>query len=120
MGSELSALLEKQIKVFSSLDGGIISDIDGYRQTVEDPASLVLDPNNAKVHKTHDLEMIGHSLNAFRFPKKCDRGPREYPYRVRWQRDGAMVPRQRRGSLPGVVDTRINDRIPSESVCVGG
>ena len=71
MGSELSALLEKQIKVFSSLDGGIISDIDGYRQTVEDPASLVLDPNNAKVHKTHDLEMIGHSLNAFGFRKNA-------------------------------------------------
>lgn len=56
MGSELSPLLEKQIKVFSSIADGIISDIDGYRQTVEAPTSLVLDPNNAKVHSEHDAD----------------------------------------------------------------
>ena len=67
----LSPLLEKQIKVFSSITDGIISDIEGYRQTVEDPNSLVLDPNNAKVHSEHDLEMIGNSLNAFGFRKNA-------------------------------------------------
>ena len=67
----LSDRLEKQIKVFSSVKDGVISDIEGYRQTVEDPASLVLDPNNAKVHSEHDLEMIGHSLNAFGFRKNA-------------------------------------------------
>ena len=67
----LSDRLKKQIKVFSSVKDGVISDIEGYRQTVEDPASLVLDPNNAKVHSEHDLEMIGHSLNAFGFRKNA-------------------------------------------------
>ena len=67
----LSDRLEKQIKVFSSIKDGVISDIDGYRQTVEDPASLVLDPNNAKVHSEHDLDMIGNSLNAFGFRKNA-------------------------------------------------
>ena len=69
--SVLSKRLEAQIKVFQSIKGGVISDIDEYRQTVEDPNSLVLDPNNAKVHKAHDLEMIGHSLNAFGFRKNA-------------------------------------------------
>ena len=67
----LSQRLEAQIKVFQSIKGGVISDIDGYRQTVEDPTSLVLDPNNAKVHNERDLEMIGHSLNAFGFRKNA-------------------------------------------------
>lgn len=67
----LSDRLKKQIKVFSSITDGVISDIEGYRQTVEDPNSLVLDPNNAKVHSEHDLEMIGHSLNAFGFRKNA-------------------------------------------------
>ena len=67
----LSKRFTSQIKVFQSIKGGVISDIDGYRQTVEDPTSLVLDPNNAKVHNERDLEMIGHSLNAFGFRKNA-------------------------------------------------
>ena len=69
----LSERLEKQIKIFQSVkgQGGVISDIDGYRQTIEDPSSLVLDPNNAKVHNERDLEIIGHSLNAFGFRKNA-------------------------------------------------
>ena len=67
----LSERLEKQIKVFEAIKekDGVISDIEGYRQTVEDPISLVLDPNNAKVHTDRDLETIGHSLNTFGFRK---------------------------------------------------
>ena len=67
----LSERLEIQIKMFESVKGGVISEIDGYRQTIESPSSLVLDPNNAKVHTEHDLEMIGHSLNAFGFRKNA-------------------------------------------------
>ena len=67
----LSKRLEKQIKVFGSLKDGIISEIEGYRQTVETPTSLVLDPTNAKVHTDNDLEKIGHSLNAFGFRKNA-------------------------------------------------
>ena len=44
----LSDRLEAQIKVFQSIKGGIISDIEGYRQTVEDPASLVLRPEQCQ------------------------------------------------------------------------
>ena len=67
----LSERLEIQIKMFESVKGGVISEIDGYRQTIESPSSLVLDPNNAKVHTESDLEMIGHSLNAFGFRKNA-------------------------------------------------
>ena len=67
----LSKRLETQIKAFSAIEDGVISEIDAYRQTVEDPKSLVLDPNNAKVHAERDLEAIGHSLNAFGFRKNA-------------------------------------------------
>lgn len=67
----LSDRLKKQIKAFESLEDGIISEIDEYRQTIEDPKSLVLDPKNAKVHTETDLEMIGHSLNEFGFRKNA-------------------------------------------------
>ena len=67
----LSQRLENQIKGLASVEGGVISEIDEYRQTVEDPSSLVLDPNNAKVHTEADLEKIGHSLNAFGFRKNA-------------------------------------------------
>lgn len=69
----LSERLEKQIKVFEAIKkkNSIISDIEDYRQTVEAPTSLVLDPNNAKVHGENDLEAIGRSLNAFGFRKNA-------------------------------------------------
>ena len=67
----LSKRLENQIKAFSAIEDGIISEIDAYRQTVENPKSLVLDPNNAKVHSERDLDAIGHSLNAFGFRKNA-------------------------------------------------
>lgn len=69
----LSERLEKQIKAFEAIKkkDGVISDIEGYRQTVEDPNSLILDPNNAKVHSEHDLSAIGYSLEAFGFRKNA-------------------------------------------------
>ena len=69
----LSERLEKQIRVFEAIKekDGVISEIDGYRQTIEAPTSLVLDPNNAKVHTERDLESIGHSLNTFGFRKNA-------------------------------------------------
>lgn len=69
----LSERLEKQLKALKSVKakGGVISDIDGYRQTVEDPTSLTPDPNNANIHTPENLAAIGYSLNQFGFRKNA-------------------------------------------------
>lgn len=67
----LSQRLRTQITALASIPDGIISDIDGYRQTVETPISLVLDPNNANLHSEENLAAIGKSLNAFGFRKNA-------------------------------------------------
>ena len=67
----LSKRFEKQIKALESVKDGVISEVEGYRQTVEDPTSLVLDPQNATIHNAKNLETIGNSLNAFGFRKNA-------------------------------------------------
>lgn len=67
----LSERLEKQIKALASVKGGVISDVDGYRQTVEDPKTLIPDPENANIHTDENLAAIGQSLNAFGFRKNA-------------------------------------------------
>ena len=67
----ISERLAKQIKALSAVPDGVISDVEGYRQTIEDPHSLVLDPNNANLHTDENLEAIGYSLNAFGFRKNA-------------------------------------------------
>ena len=65
----ISERLQHQIQALSKVPNGIISDVDGYRQTVEDPNTLVPDPENANIHTDENLAAIGHSLNAFGFRK---------------------------------------------------
>ena len=65
----ISERLQSQIQALSKVPGGIISEVDGYRQTIEDPTSLVPDPENANVHTDENLAAIGNSLNAFGFRK---------------------------------------------------
>ena len=65
----LSDLLKSQLESFRQLKGNVISDIDGFRQTVENPFSLVLDAENAREHSQSNLAAIGESLNAFGFRK---------------------------------------------------
>lgn len=67
----LSERFENQIKALESVKDGVISEVEGYRQTVEDPTSLVLDPQNATIHNPKNLETIGNSLNAFGFRKNA-------------------------------------------------
>ena len=63
--------LQQQIKALSQVPSGIISEIDGYRQTVEDPNTLVPDPENANIHTPENLASIGNSLNKFGFRKNA-------------------------------------------------
>ena len=65
----ISERLQSQIKALSKVPGGIISEVDGYRQSVEDPTSLVPDPENANIHTDENLAAIGNSLNKFGFRK---------------------------------------------------
>ena len=65
----LSERLQSQIQALASVPNGVISEVDGYRQTIEDPTSLVPDPENANVHTDENLAAIGNSLNAFGFRK---------------------------------------------------
>ena len=67
----ISDRLQSQINTLASITDGIISDVDGYRQTVEKPTTLVLDPNNANLHNAENLDTIGKSLNAFGFRKNA-------------------------------------------------
>ena len=67
----ISERLHAQIQALSKVSGGIISDVDGYRQTVEDPKTLVPDPENANIHTDENLAAIGNSLNAFGFRKNA-------------------------------------------------
>ena len=67
----LSEHLQHQINALSKVPDGIISDVDGYRQTVEDPKTLVPDPDNANVHTDENLASIGNSLNLFGFRKNA-------------------------------------------------
>ena len=67
----ISDRLQSQINTLASITDGIISDVDGYRQTVENPLTLVLDPNNANLHNAENLDAIGKSLNAFGFRKNA-------------------------------------------------
>ena len=67
----ISDRLQSQINTLASITDGIISDVDGYRQTVEKPTTLVLDPNNANLHNAENLDAIGKSLNAFGFRKNA-------------------------------------------------
>ena len=67
----LSERLQSQIQALSSVPGGIISEVDGYRQTIEDPKTLVPDPNNANIHTDENLASIGNSLNKFGFRKNA-------------------------------------------------
>ena len=69
--TKISQRLQAQIHALTAIPDGIISDIDGYRQTVETPTSLVLDPNNANLHSQENLDAIGKSLNAFGFRKNA-------------------------------------------------
>lgn len=50
---------------------GILSDIDGFKQTIEDPKTLVLDPDNANVHTPENLQAIRESLQRFGFRKNA-------------------------------------------------
>ena len=67
----ISDRLAKQIKALSAVPDGIISDVDGYKQTIEDPKSLVFDSENANLHTDENLAAIGNSLNAFGFRKNA-------------------------------------------------
>ena len=67
----LSERFVNQIEALESVTDGVISEVEGYRQTVEDPTSLNLDPQNATVHNAKNLETIGNSLNAFGFRKNA-------------------------------------------------
>ena len=40
----ISDRLKTQIKALQSISDGVITEVEGMRQTVEDPTSLVLDP----------------------------------------------------------------------------
>ena len=57
---ELIAVAEKD---------GVLSAVKGFRQTVEDPTTLELDPDNANLHTPENLSAIGESLNRFGFRK---------------------------------------------------
>ena len=98
----LSDRLQSQINALKSIPDGIISDVDGYRQTAEDPKTLVPDPENANIHTDENLAAIGHSLNAFGFRKKCDRCARGNPYHLCRQRHRAVVYPKRCTGLPVV------------------
>ena len=65
----LSELLAQQIESLRSVSGGVISNVDGFVQTVEDPDTLNLDHENARVHSKENLDAIGTSLNEFGFRK---------------------------------------------------
>ena len=67
----ISQRLAKQIKALAAIPDGIISDVDGYRQTIEYPNTLVHEPNNANVHTDENLASIGNSLNKFGFRKNA-------------------------------------------------
>ena len=67
----ISERLQDQIDALKAVTSGIISDIDGYRQTVENPKDLVLDPDNANIHNADNLQAIGFSLNQFGFRKNA-------------------------------------------------
>ena len=58
----ISERLHAQIQALTSIPDGIISDVDGYRQTVEDPKTLIPDPENANLHTDENLAAIGQSL----------------------------------------------------------
>ena len=65
----ISDRLQSQIDALKAIPDKVISDVDGYRQTVEDPESLIMDPENAMTHPIENLEAIGKSVNAFGFRK---------------------------------------------------
>ena len=65
----ISERLQHQIQALSKVPNGIISEVDGYRQTVEAPNTLVPDPENANIHTDENLAAIGNSLNKFGFRK---------------------------------------------------
>ena len=67
----ISERLQSQIQALSAIPDGIISDVDGYRQTAEDPKTLTPDPDNANIHTDENLATIGNSLNAFGFRKNA-------------------------------------------------
>ena len=63
--------LDRQLKEFRKVKTGIISDIQGFRQSLEDPQNLVLDPENARVHNEENIKTIGESLKKFGFRKNA-------------------------------------------------
>ena len=67
----ISERLKSQINALSKVPNGILSDVEGYRQTVESPKSLVPDPENANIHTDENLASIGNSLNKFGFRKNA-------------------------------------------------
>ena len=67
--SELSDRLQHQIEAFHAHRDAPLTDIDGFKQTIEDPSTLFLDVENAREHSPENLQSIGESLNAFGFRK---------------------------------------------------
>ena len=67
----ISDRLQSQIDSLAAVPDRVLSALDGYRQTVEPPTSLVLDPANANLHTPENLDAIGQSLNAFGFRKNA-------------------------------------------------
>ena len=67
----ISEVLQKQIDALLDMPEGVIAEVEGMRQTVEDPKSLVLDPDNAMTHNAQNLAAIGNSLNQFGFRKNA-------------------------------------------------
>lgn len=65
----MSAIFEAQIEAFRAHRDTPLSDIEGYRQTIEDPSTLFLDPENAREHSPENLQAIGESLTTFGFRK---------------------------------------------------
>ena len=67
----ISDRLQTQIDALASAPEGVLSEVEGYRQTVETPKSLIFDPTNSNTHNPENLEAIGRSLNAFGFRKNA-------------------------------------------------
>ncbi len=70
----ISDRLKTQIKALQSISDGVITEVEGMRQTVEVPKSLVLDPKNAMTHNKQNLDAISNSLNQFGFRKNAIAG----------------------------------------------
>lgn len=65
----ISDLLQAQLDAFRAHKDVPLTDIEGFRQTIEDPSTLFLDTENAREHSPENLQAIGESLNMFGFRK---------------------------------------------------